>query len=225
MCDFDMFQTGREEGLFHAVQRVISGGPIYVADNAETINFDILKALSASDGFVPICDGYPKITTDCLFINPVAERRLFKQVNRYKNTLLLAVFNCRREEERLCETVILKSVFGVAEGRYAAYSYHDGFMGVYAPDEEIAVCLGGLDAELISFVKIEQGTAVLGLQGKFMPSAFAEASVTGASLSVALREKGTLLIYTERVPKDCSQPYKISDNLFVCECTQVVLKF
>jgi hypothetical protein len=187
-----MFQTGGFGGEFHAKNRVISGGPVYVADELEIVNFDIISKMAAKDGRIPTMDTYPRLTRDCLFVDPVSEKKLLVQFNRRGDSFVLGLYNCN-VEGTVKEKISLSAVEGLPQGRYAAYSSDRGFLGVFCESDSIEVELSQISAELICLVPIKDGRALLGLKGKYVPFAFVEEK----DGEIIPMEHGILMTYTD----------------------------
>ena len=194
-CDFDMFQSGRFAGEFHAKNRAVSGGPVYVTDEPEKIRFDIIQSICTHDGRVPSMDDYPRLTQDSLFTDPVRDRKLLKQFNRKGDALVLAIFNCLTEET-LEGSYRLSDISGVREGvRYVSYSSDRGFLGVIEdPFKEYEITLSPVGAELITFLPVVNGKATIGLKGKYLPNAFVET----VGEKERLLEPGIIMRYSDK---------------------------
>ena len=192
VCDFDMFQSGNTCGDFHAVARAISGGPVYFTDNPKGISYDILKTVATAEGDVPRLISYPRLTEDCLFKKP--KDGFIKMFNEGKNSLVLGIFNCVNEDrEESVNTEFLSD-----NARYAAYSFLNGFIGVVEKGNSIPEEMHGLTADVISFVPISNGIAVIGEKGKIIPAEFTDSSAEGDILKVSCIETSDIIVYSER---------------------------
>ncbi len=193
-CDFDMFQSGQLAGEFHAKNRAVSGGAIYVTDELDKIRFDIISKIATKDGKVPVMDTYPKLTRDSLFLDPFRDKKLLKQFNTNGDILVLAIFNCLSNEAvkgKYCLGDIPLSKHGC---RYLVYSSDRGFLGIVCdPDYGFDIELQPLQAELISFIPIYGEETVIGLKGKYLPAAFVDRTNKG----ICTWEAGTVMMYSE----------------------------
>lgn len=94
--DWDMFQSDHCCAKFHAGSRAICGGPIYLSDSLGCHDFDLIKKLVHPDGTIPICQSYALPTRDCLFVNPLFDKKsLLKIWNFNKYGGVIGVFNCQ----------------------------------------------------------------------------------------------------------------------------------
>lgn len=72
--DYDMFQSGRPDGAFHAVARAISGGPIYCTDPPGGSDAAVLRRLCYSDGRLLQPDAPGLVARSVLLVDPTVER-------------------------------------------------------------------------------------------------------------------------------------------------------
>ncbi|OVA16756.1 Glycosyl hydrolases 36 [Macleaya cordata] len=94
--DWDMFQSDHLCAEFHAGSRSICGGPIYVSDKVGRHNFDLLRKLVLPDGTILRCQHYALPTRDCLFENPLFDRKTMLKIwNLNKFVGVVGAFNCQ----------------------------------------------------------------------------------------------------------------------------------
>ncbi|KAM7483169.1 hypothetical protein LguiB_007752 [Lonicera macranthoides] len=74
--NWDMFQSTHPCAGFHAASRAISGGPIYISNLVGKHNFHLLKSLKLPDGSILRCQHYVLLPRDCLFEDPLHDRKL-----------------------------------------------------------------------------------------------------------------------------------------------------
>ena len=225
VCDYDMFQSGGKGGKFHAVNRAISGGPIYGSDEIYKENFDVLRSVSSSDGFVPVCDTYAKPTKRSLFVNIYEERKLFMQFNELKGNYLLAVYNCSLNDDggKIEDFFTISEIPPAAESKtekFAVYSDERGFLGVFGKDDEIQTSLGFIEAELFVAVPVEEKRAWIGLEGKYIPSGFIFVERTPEGDVVETKEPGKCLVYSEKPIKNSSVGFCLENGLYVFNATE-----
>ncbi|KDP28281.1 hypothetical protein JCGZ_14052 [Jatropha curcas] len=94
--DWDMFQSDHLCAKFHAGSRAICGGPIYVSDSVDGHDFDLLKKLVYPDGTIPKCQHFALPTRDCLFKNPLFDKKTILKIwnfNKYGG--VIGAFNCQ----------------------------------------------------------------------------------------------------------------------------------
>lgn len=94
--DWDMFQSDHCCAKFHAGSRAICGGPVYVSDSVGGHDFDLLKQLVYPDGTIPRCQHFALPTRDCLFRNPLFDKKTILKIwnfNKYGG--VIGAFNCQ----------------------------------------------------------------------------------------------------------------------------------
>ncbi|XP_068642048.1 probable galactinol--sucrose galactosyltransferase 2 [Aristolochia californica] len=94
--DWDMFYSNHYAAEFHAVARAVGGCGVYISDKPGDHDFEILKRLVLSDGSI-LRAKYPgRPTRDCLFNDPVMDRKsLLKIWNVNKLSGVIGIFNCQ----------------------------------------------------------------------------------------------------------------------------------
>jgi raffinose synthase len=97
--DWDMFQSGHPPGIFHAIGRAMSGGPVYVSDKPGQQDFALLGKLVLPDGTTLRPQGVGRPTRDCLFRDPLAEPVLLKIFNTNLDAGVIGVFNARLPDD------------------------------------------------------------------------------------------------------------------------------
>ncbi|KAJ7008146.1 hypothetical protein D5086_005271 [Populus alba] len=94
--DWDMFQSDHPSAKFHGGSRAICGGPVYVSDSVGGHDFDLLKKLVYPDGTIPKCQDFALPTRDCLFRNPLFDKKTILKIwnfNKYGG--VIGAFNCQ----------------------------------------------------------------------------------------------------------------------------------
>ncbi|KAF9688178.1 hypothetical protein SADUNF_Sadunf02G0170100 [Salix dunnii] len=94
--DWDMFQSDHLCAKFHAGSRAICGGPVYVSDSVGGHDFGLLKKLVHPDGTIPKCQDSALPTRDCLFRNPLFDKKTILKIwnfNKYGG--VIGAFNCQ----------------------------------------------------------------------------------------------------------------------------------
>ncbi|XP_034905277.2 stachyose synthase [Populus alba] len=94
--DWDMFQSDHLCAKFHAGSRAICGGPVYVSDSVGGHDFELLKKLVYPDGTIPRCQHFALPTRDCLFRNPLFDKKTTLKIwNFNKHGGVIGAFNCQ----------------------------------------------------------------------------------------------------------------------------------
>jgi raffinose synthase len=203
--DWDMFHSNHFTAEFHAAARAISGGPIYISDVPESVNFELVKKLCTSTGKNLRCDQPALPAEECLFVDCVEEDYLFKVTNRHRGVGLLGLFNCQSPDGgraiRGYASVTDIPDFSM-DGRCVAFSYRNKELRVVEANERMEVTLEPLCYELMSFSPMINGIAPIGLIEKFNSSwVFDSFAPIDSGAAFRLRTGGTILLYTENYPK------------------------
>lgn len=208
ICDWDMFQTSHEFGPFHAAARAISGGPVYVSDRVNEHNFELIQALTDAEGRILKAQDIAHPTEDCIFRNPNKDKGLYKIFNRNLYNDVVGVFAFDDKLQSI--TVSARDIVGargagdmVVDKRYATYSYKTKQHQILEGDAIRSIELTKAEADIITFAPIEDGIAVIGLMEKLNSGGAVRAlEKTDSATTIAVADKGALLLYTERNIKE-----------------------
>lgn len=94
--DWDMFQSDHLCAKFHAGSRAICGGPVYVSDSVGGHDFDLIKKLVYPDGTIPKCQHFALPSRDCLFKNPLFDKKTILKIWNLNKVLCLFHILCFR---------------------------------------------------------------------------------------------------------------------------------
>ena len=165
-CDWDMFQTTHEYGAYHAAARAISGGPVYVSDRVDEHDFDLIKKLVDDDGKILRANDTAMPTIDCIFEDIRVSGNLFKIFNKNLYNGVVGVFSPKHDEKEKHITVRPEDINGYERGVYAAYSFKTGEAKVLSENEGLNVTLKSKEFDIVTFAKVNDGFAVIGLTDK-----------------------------------------------------------
>jgi raffinose synthase len=206
--DWDMFQSGHAMGSFHAAGRAVSGGPVYVSDTPDGHNFDVLRKLVLSDGTLLRADNPGRPTRDCLFADVTRDPVLLKVFNYNRDCAVIGVFNAnyhraQADQKTLEGAVSPSDAPDLMGGEFAAFARQSNRVWRCQRADREPVKLAEGAWEIVSFAPVDRGVAALGLADKF--------NSTGAvttkgwnkdgSYSVALRDGGEFIAWTEKPPR------------------------
>lgn len=190
--DWDMFQTHRATGAFHAAARAVSGGPVYVTDEPGRQDFDVLRKLVTSDGRVLRCDRPALPARDCLFVDCHAEPRLLKITNRAGSAGVLGLFHCQAAGGPITGSFRPSDVPDLEGERFAAWLHNGRRIAILHANDSCPVTLTAGDFELVTIAPVADGLAAFGLLDKFNGAAAVESSdcLGGGRTRVRLRDGG-----------------------------------
>jgi raffinose synthase len=203
--DWDMFQSAHALGSFHAAGRVVSGGPVYVSDLPDAHNFDLLRKLVLSDGSILRADRPGRPTRDCLFADVTHEPVLLKVFNYNRDGAMIGAFNCNyhaSEAERVTNTgtVSPADAPGLRGEDFVGFANQADRLWRCARNDHALLKLGEGEWELISFVPVERGVAVIGLADKLNSAGAITAKKWhgDGTLTITLRDGGRFLAWSEK---------------------------
>ncbi len=173
--DWDMFHSSHPAGAFHATARAISGGPVYISDEPDKHDFDLLRSLCTTNGRVLRCREPALPTPDRLFVDCRREAKLLKVFNRNGDHGAVGLFHCRHSESGAAEPI--EDAFGPGDvpglpgQRFAAWGHHRASGWILEGRSEASISLAELGCEFITLAPIEYDCAVLGLVDKINAAA------------------------------------------------------
>ena len=96
--DFDMFQSHRVNGHYHALARVLNNGPVYITDFPWQHNSNLIQSLCLENGQVLKATVPLLPTDDCLF-NGI-ECGIFTAESYFNDVILLGAWNTTSEHQQ-----------------------------------------------------------------------------------------------------------------------------
>ena len=168
-CDWDMWWTDDGQAVKNSVLRAISGGPIYVSDQLERSNREILAPLALEDGRILRCDRPAMPTADCLTVNPTSSGRPFKLQNICGNSGVLAVFNLDENNRAVAGSISPGEIDGLTGEDFAVYEHFSRELVILKAHERLDLRLDGIESyNLYIVVPIQDGFAAIGRTDKFI---------------------------------------------------------
>ena len=186
--DFDMFQSHHIDAEYHAINRAISGGPIYLTDTPGKQNFKILNQLILNDGSILRPDVPALPTKDCLF--QLNEEKPFKSFSRVGETGVLGVWNTV-DADVVKGTISPSDINGIYGAEFAVLDYFTKDLKKLNYSDTLNVELGRMGYKLYIIAPLENNMAVLGLINKYIASkAIIKKEVSLYNMEVTLAEAG-----------------------------------
>lgn len=199
--DWDMFQTHKTAGEFHAMARAISGGPVYCADELGKSRVDIIKRLTFDDGEVVSCSNIARICEDSLFVDYEKDGLPIKVFNKNTYGGVVGIFNC--SYENACNgTVSANDIYDFEGNEFAVYYYSKQELRIVKKDDTHKIELFELGSEIVTFMPISNGVAVVGNTDKYNSAGCVlNVSVNDGILNVTVKGSGNYLAYSQNKPK------------------------
>ncbi len=164
--DWDMFQTYHPRAEFHAIARVISGGPLYISDKPEHTEHALLdrlvigqnRTLRFSRPALPLARQF--------FTEPRQSSELLVLANSHQAGFgAVALFNCHAKET-LSGQFCIEELQGFTAPKYAVFNHQEQTVSYHETDELISCELKPTEANLFSIAPLIAEQACLGMEGK-----------------------------------------------------------
>ncbi|MBR4909793.1 MAG: hypothetical protein IKZ47_00515 [Clostridia bacterium] len=170
--DWDMWWSNDGQALKNSVIRAVSGGPIYVSDQLDKSDPEVLLPLVLSDGRILRCDRPATPTRDCLTVDPRINESIFKLQNVCGKAGVIAAFDLRRDEGMEEGFISPAEVEGLEGEEFAVYEHFSREFKVLRRDEKLPVTLKNSDHfKLFIIVPLKNGGCVIGRTDKYISPA------------------------------------------------------
>ena len=192
--DWDMFQSHDPWALQQAVARAVSGGPIYLTDEAGKSVAELVKPLAFSDGFLPLPDEPGLPTKDVLMHDPYNEAvplKVFTKVSLSDVGLygVVAAFNITKDDISVKGSVTPFDAMLPSE-RYAIFEYFSEKLCEKSASFE----LNPMSVKLFILAPSNDWLTLIGLKDIYiMPRGIEYATIYEDEALLKLREPGMLI--------------------------------
>lgn len=167
-CDFDMFWSVHETAEKSAILRAVSGGPVYVSDELDKSDPQLLKALCDENGRIAVLDSCAVPTKDLLYKNP-EKTGFIKLANSIDDVSLLAVFNLT---ECIISVEISSEDFIKDSEEYVLQIYKNDTFIPLKKGDKIRISVSKGDAIMINAYPVKDGCAFIGDTSKIISAGF-----------------------------------------------------
>lgn len=218
--DWDMFASGHPYGPYHAAGRVLSGGPVYVADAPREHDAGLLRKVVFPDGSVVRCDAPARPALRSLFGDWQKTKEPLVLVNTFLKGQygVAGIFQAEPGEAAEaafrsgCQAVRasdLPGKSGKRRGAWAVWAHGSKLLRVLAkPEKEMGPFdVRGiaercpLGCELLTFAPVVGGLAIVGIEEMLFAAApIAQVGHSAAGVSARFRMGGTLVAYARKKP-------------------------
>ncbi|NOU35716.1 MAG: hypothetical protein HOO88_02935 [Kiritimatiellaceae bacterium] len=208
ILDWDMFNSGDPEGVYHAVARAISGGPIYIGDDVGSHNPELIAKLLTGSGKVLRCPEPAVPCEDSIFAPAFDEALPMKLFARSGAGALVTAFHCCRHDGTVSATVSPADValpeFREADTVWAVLRVSTGEVCTAKTHDRLTVTLETMGWEIFWISPVADGIAPLGLAGKFNGPAIFKSwkNLGGKTWSGRLLDGGTVLFWCAQPPAE-----------------------
>ena len=173
-CDWDMWWTMHDSAVNSGVLRGISGGPVYVSDEAGKTDKNLLLPLYEEDGRLLMCDYAALPAMDCIYTDCTKSKTPLKIFNKAGEVGVVAAFNIDAENASVKGTVSLSDIDGLEDGEYIAYGYFSKKFYKVDKDTKIEIELSKEACEIFNFYPVKNGKVLLGDLTKYISGASSE---------------------------------------------------
>lgn len=170
-CDWDMWWTMHDSAVNSGVLRAISGGPVYVSDEAGKTDKNMLLPLYEDEGRLLMCDYAALPAKDCIYTDCINSLKPLKLFNRAKDVGVLALFNISAELKPETDTISIDDIYGLGDKEYVAYGYFSKKFYRLTKDTKIEITLKPDQCEIFNFYPVKDGKILLGDTSKYISGA------------------------------------------------------
>jgi raffinose synthase len=199
--DFDMFQSTDPDAWYFAMAKVMSAGPVYLTDEPNKHNPDLLHAITLENGKV-ISAELPALPAEESFFQLFESDKPFKAFSKFGEAGLLAAWNVS-DRDSVSGKFSASEIRSLKPGNYVVFDFVSKSVQEASETNTIQVKLNRMKSNLYSVIPLNSGKAIIGDAGKIIPMAvIAESSLTENTISATISEKCTLWIYTKSKPAE-----------------------
>lgn len=197
--DFDMFQSNHNDSWYYALAKVMSAGPVYITDEPDKHNKELLTAITLHDGTVIQAEKPALPAEECMF-QLFSGKQPFKVFSAYDSTGLIAVWNVS-DADSVNGSFSLKDIPLLQETDYLVFDYFNRNVRRIHKDESIPLNLERMACKLFNLVPIDGNTIVIGNINKIIPQAgISDLKITAGLVEFKSIDSGTINIYSEYKP-------------------------
>jgi hypothetical protein len=228
--DQDMFFANHKEtARLMAVARAVSGGPIYLSDEAKNIDDTFLKPLTYADGRIlgTLAPGVP--LPESLMQDPYSDGKAFRVITPLENnTAVIMAVNLNQDDKEVSSSVSIKD-YPFAGGMMQPYEglwsipaegilLYDHYAGTASIlKDEYKFTLGSRKEGLFQLSPIQAGWSMIGRPDKYLSAtAYQLLKIDEKTIKIRLKEEGPILIWSDnKVPQsDCFEFTKLENGLW-----------
>lgn len=201
--DWDMFQTYHRTAKFHAIARVISGGPIYISDKPELTDHHLLDQLVVGENRILRFAQPGRPLGRQFFSDPRKSAELLAVVNAHTHGFgAIALFNCDSQNARSGSFSLADLPYTQAE-KAAVYDYQKDKVSYLSEGKFLEYSLPPTQAALFGIAPVKAEHACLGLSGKLngMAAVTSTTALSDNSMLYQLNAVGDVLFAATSLPQ------------------------
>ena len=199
--DFDMFQSTDIDAWYFAMAKVMSAGPVYITDEPNKHNLDLLQAITLENGKV-INAEIPALPTEDCFFQLFESEKPFKSFSKSGDIGLLAAWNTS-DRDSVMGSFVPSEIKSLEKGNYVVFDFISKSVQEATESSQIDIKLKRMKSNIFSIIPLISGKAIIGDTSKIIPmAAIAQSSFNGNTISATISEKCTLWIYSQSKPTE-----------------------
>lgn len=197
--DFNAWTTNQEQSTALGMMHALSGSINVISDPPGKHDQQLIKKIVLPSGRILKSDTPLTLCQECVFQDPLKGSQVYKAFTYKGNKGIVAAFNLSEEERTLHGTVSPKDVGGLTGKQFAAFSHHNGFIGVLQKDQEMEITLKPNQSDIITFSPIQEGIAVIGCYLFLLPPGpITETTIEEESVHISSLVTAPMIMYCER---------------------------
>lgn len=219
--DYDMFQTYHSSAEYHAIARAISGGPIYITDNPEKSDLNILNKIIYRDGTIIRSDVPALPTQDCIF-NVMDDQKPLKAFSKSNGVYLVAAFNTSQKGS-VKGDITLSDIPDLKKSTFILFDYKNQKFEILNASSKYSFELEKLKSNLFYLFE-KQDFVALGLLEKYnAPKTILNQVIEKNKVKLSFYEGGNFVAYSTKTPKQItnakgeSLKFTFSNQLLIVE--------
>jgi raffinose synthase len=204
ITDFDMFQSHRLNGHYHALARVLNNGPVYITDFPWQHNSELIQSLCLGNGEILKAESPLLPTDNCLFES--IENGIFTAKSYFNNVILLGAWNTTSSSQQK------QFEWKEADSKqYIVYDWNLQSKTILENNSKIEISLDALACKHYLIFEHKDFVAI-GLKNKLIsPATIQFVKQENKGVNVILKEPGEFVAYSVKQIKSVNT--ESGDNL------------
>jgi raffinose synthase len=171
ICDWDMFHSKHPQGRFHAMARVLSGGPVYVSDRPGEHDVGLIQSITLESGKAIRCPEPARIVERDFFSDPLSSTVFLKIKNQLNGASLMGIFHCSlgQKEKAITETIHLSDFIDGPQQTYAIWNSETGEVQCLEKTDTLNITLTYQTGVILQATPLKDGQVTVGNLAKLLP--------------------------------------------------------
>lgn len=197
--DFDAWLTDTPQSEMLAIFHALSGTINVIGDTKGKHNKSLLKKMLLPGGTLLKADYPLTLCEDAIFDNPLENKKVYKAYTFKGPNGIIAAFNLVAGKRTLHGTASPKDVIGLTGPLFAAFSHHNGYIGLFDYNDHFPITLKPNQSDILTFVPVKNGIAVLGCYSFFLaPGPITEVHIEEDSMHISSLVAAPMVLYCEK---------------------------